>query len=318
MEQKDNNKWNVTNMILVGALVITFVGAIAFTSRAQTQTTDFNDDIEPDQPKPTPSTPRAPRPSYSGGSTFPLKRKSKGRLVRRLQEALIQKYGSSILPDFGADGDWGTETQNALISKGLPTVLDRFKYDALISKLTTQSTSTKPKPDKKPSSTSTQNVLTPDRAKKIASFLRWTIYKKNLEKTEGLLAILKKSADYELVNTYFKTRKMPLNDGKKRTIVGAVYQHFKDGKLWKLEGHFRRMGLVQKNGVWQLSGFPEVLYDQIKALKNTTVWNEKGRSIKIPKDTILGELISVKDGVVLFKTLDGKMLYTSADKVYYA
>jgi hypothetical protein len=50
----------------------------------------------------------------SGGTTpasdFPLKKGSKGALVQRLQLAI----GTSNLPKFGADGDFGTETQTAL------------------------------------------------------------------------------------------------------------------------------------------------------------------------------------------------------------
>jgi hypothetical protein len=43
-------------------------------------------------------------------STFPLKKGSKGALVKKLQLAL----GVDKLPKFGADGDFGTETLNAL------------------------------------------------------------------------------------------------------------------------------------------------------------------------------------------------------------
>lgn len=43
-------------------------------------------------------------------SSFPLKKGSKGALVQRLQLAI----GIDKLPKFGADGDFGTETQNAL------------------------------------------------------------------------------------------------------------------------------------------------------------------------------------------------------------
>jgi hypothetical protein len=52
--------------------------------------------------------------TFSGGTTtasdFPLKKGSKGALVQRLQLAI----GTSNLPKFGADGDFGTETQTAL------------------------------------------------------------------------------------------------------------------------------------------------------------------------------------------------------------
>src|SRR5215471_5972379 len=54
-------------------------------------------------------------------SDFPLQKGSKGENVRLVQQALIAKYGKSILPKYGADGDFGTETINALKGKGLPT-----------------------------------------------------------------------------------------------------------------------------------------------------------------------------------------------------
>ncbi|MBI3136044.1 MAG: hypothetical protein HYZ14_15310 [Bacteroidetes bacterium] len=58
----------------------------------------------------------------SGGSSagFPLKRGSRGEWVKKIQQLLIQKYGSSILPKYGADGTWGSEMETALINKGLP------------------------------------------------------------------------------------------------------------------------------------------------------------------------------------------------------
>ena len=52
-------------------------------------------------------------------ASFPLKKKSKGTLVKDIQMALIRQYGASILPRWGADGDYGTELETALISKGL-------------------------------------------------------------------------------------------------------------------------------------------------------------------------------------------------------
>lgn len=45
---------------------------------------------------------------------FPLKKGSKGENVRKLQEALMTKYGKSVLPKYGADGDFGSEMVTAL------------------------------------------------------------------------------------------------------------------------------------------------------------------------------------------------------------
>jgi hypothetical protein len=54
-------------------------------------------------------------------STFPLKKGSKGALVKKLQLAL----GVDKLPKFGADGDFGTETLNALKAATGKTQVDR-------------------------------------------------------------------------------------------------------------------------------------------------------------------------------------------------
>lgn len=59
--------------------------------------------------------------SNSGGGSsrndnFPLKKGSYGNNVRRLQTALL-KLNPSALPKYGVDGDFGTETETALINQ---------------------------------------------------------------------------------------------------------------------------------------------------------------------------------------------------------
>lgn len=64
---------------------------------------------EPIDPfKPISTTP--PKPVSSG---FPLKSGSKGAKVKELQQAIL-KYDPKALPKFGADGDFGSETQRAV------------------------------------------------------------------------------------------------------------------------------------------------------------------------------------------------------------
>src|SRR5687768_16758134 len=53
--------------------------------------------------------------------SFPLKKGSKGERVKLFQEKLIAKYGKSILPKYGADGDFGSEMEAALEKLKLPT-----------------------------------------------------------------------------------------------------------------------------------------------------------------------------------------------------
>lgn len=52
---------------------------------------------------------------------FPLKQGSKGPEVKAFQEYLIKRFGKHILPKYGADGDWGNETQNAVNRLGIKT-----------------------------------------------------------------------------------------------------------------------------------------------------------------------------------------------------
>lgn len=51
---------------------------------------------------------------------LPIKYGSCGTNVMAMQNALIKKYGN-VLPIYGADGKWGSETEGALKAKGLPT-----------------------------------------------------------------------------------------------------------------------------------------------------------------------------------------------------
>ena len=61
----------------------------------------------PAEPTPTPT----PLPLPISG--FPLKKGSKGNAVKSLQQLLL-KIDSKILPKYGADGDFGSETEAAL------------------------------------------------------------------------------------------------------------------------------------------------------------------------------------------------------------
>jgi hypothetical protein len=79
------------------------------------------------------------------GCTFPLKKGSNNACVQKLQEALIEAFGPGVLPKYGADGDWGNETQSALINNGLPTQVENADIMvSLIAKIGTDSVSAIP------------------------------------------------------------------------------------------------------------------------------------------------------------------------------
>ncbi|HON92811.1 MAG TPA: peptidoglycan-binding domain-containing protein [Sedimentisphaerales bacterium] len=87
------------------------------------------------QPPPLPSSGTVPKPTQSSSTpqiVWPLKKGSKGAGVKMLQQALIDLYGSSILPRYGADGDFGSETESALISKGYLAQIFQKDFDLII------------------------------------------------------------------------------------------------------------------------------------------------------------------------------------------
>lgn len=80
-------------------------------------TTDNSNDTDSNSHYTTPKyTPKPPKqaPTETTTTSFPMLKGSKGELVKTFQEALIAKHGKSILPKYGADGDFGSEMAAAL------------------------------------------------------------------------------------------------------------------------------------------------------------------------------------------------------------
>lgn len=63
---------------------------------------------------------------------FPLKSGSKGNRVTQLQNALVKKYGASILPKYGVDGMFGKEVEAALVRAKMPTSINETNYTKLV------------------------------------------------------------------------------------------------------------------------------------------------------------------------------------------
>ncbi|MBL4862074.1 MAG: hypothetical protein JKY09_03535 [Crocinitomicaceae bacterium] len=290
--------------ILIGLGVVTIAGiAYYFASRPK----DSSDEIPEDTPGfPTPRTtslvPSKASSSGTSSTSFPLKKWSQGILVKNLQNVLIKKYGEAVLPRFGADGQWGTELQNALVSKGLPTVIGQAEYTKLIST----------NGESGASSSSNSNNFN---ASKIADHLHTAIEVHDFDKVRRVFGYIHTVKGYKSVNYYFKNKRI---NGVRKTLVNALLSEFTSNWGKKiLNGHFHRIGLKFDGTKWSLSGLNQVLYDQIKAVRQTIVWNLQGQIIKIPKDTILGEFIGAKDGVTKFRTLDDKILFTNTKSIRY-
>lgn len=302
MEKKKENiqKSNTGKYILIGLGLVAIAGtAYYFVNKNKTTGGTISDDfLEPaieDEPE---------RTASSGGSSsaFPLKKGSRGELVKNIQQMLIQKYGVAILPKYGADGQWGTEMETALIAKGLPTMIDADTFTKLItsgSVPVTTTTTDKPKFD----------------PALLATNLRLAILDDNLTKALTSLSKIYTVKGYSMVNEEFKKTRI---DGVRKTIVNALLTKFyDDSEKKKLNEQFYRIGLKYDGSQWSLSGIGQILCDQIKSISPTRVWNEKGTAINVPRQTILGEFLDGKNGVTKFRTMDGKILFTNTKCICY-
>jgi len=237
-------------------------------------------------------------------SIFPLKKWSRGPIVVALQKALNKNYGAALNPD----GVLGPLTQAAIIAAGFPSVLFEDQYRKLLSGK--KKNEEKPSGSPKPKSTHSFDPL------KMSDNFHYVIREHKFDSVQRLLRQLKSTKDYAAVNRYFKSR--PMYDGLRRTLVTGLFHKFRsDWGKKTLSSHLFRIGLKSTGSKWSLSGI-DTGKSHIKTVKRATVWNNTKQSLKVPAGTILGALIGAKSGVVKFRTLDGKLLYTDATAVRYA
>jgi hypothetical protein len=222
----------------------------------------------PPKPRGTPITSFSK--SKDDPSGFPLKRGSKGTSVRLLQEALINKYGQSILPKFGADGSFGSELVNALKKAGLPATINQSTYHVL-----------------------TEGTAQQD---SLGKALFENTAAKNYAKALSLLKQMQSSQDYARANEEFKTHRI---NGVRQTIVNGLLSTFtNEAQLQAIRFEFLRMGLQFDGSKWSLSGLEG---KAIITKKPTTVWVNATQCLQVPAHMILGNEVSRKLGYTSFE-----------------
>ena len=291
-----------TKYLLVGLGVVTVgAGSFLYLQHQKKKKLNANNSIADSfttssLPIPAPTT-----STNSGGSSssgFPLKKGSRGTLVTNLQNALIKKYGPSILPRYGADGGFGTETANALLSKGLPTTITSELFSRLVigSGVTSYSTN---------SSSSSS----------ISKALHTAILKNSLSSALQALKNIKDVAGYTAVNTVFKKTRVDL---VRKTLVTALLSRFNSStKKKQINAELYRIGLKYDGNQWALSGIYGVAIDQLITIEPTHVWNDEGRKMNVPTATILGEYLDANNGVTEFETLDRRRLFVKTTSISY-
>lgn len=217
---------------------------------------------------------------------FPLKKGSKGENVRRLQEALITKYGKQTLPKYGADGDFGSETVNALTKLGLPTTITESTLNVIV-----QGT--------------TINPAT------LGSDLYKATVSKNFDSTLSLLKKMKTVDDYKIANEQFKQNRI---NGVHQTIVNGLLNTFTtNAQKQKIKFEFLRMGLQFDGSKWSLSGIDGL---PIVTTLPAVVWVNAAESVKVPARMVLGNEVSKRLDYTLFEN-KGKYFLVQSKYVKY-
>jgi len=236
-------------------------------------------------PGPTPPKPSAPPRNDS----FPLKEHSKGPNVVLLQNALIAKYGKSILPKYGADGDFGTETINALKSKGLPTSVDQSTFISLTEGI-------KVDPEKLAHDIAAATIL-------------------GFSKVLPLLSKIKTPQDYKAVSDKFKEYRVGLVHYAS-LLTGMFSEYKEESQQSQLRQIFSNMGLVYdpQGDSWSLpaglSGF-SIITTQI-----THVWPDAKTAIQVPRNMVLGFEIERHGDFIAFENQGRKFLVPARDVRY--
>lgn len=218
---------------------------------------------------------------------FPLKKGSKGELVRKLQQTLITKYGKQTLPKYGADGDFGSETTNALTKLGLPTTITESTFNVIVQGI----------PQTNPST--------------IGKDLYNAAASKDFNKALAALKNLKSVDDYSSANEQFKQNRL---NGVHQTIVNGLLSTFTtDSQKQKIKFEFLRMGLQFDGSKWSLSGIDGL---PIVTTISTTVWVNATESVKVPARMVLGNEVSKRLDYTLFEN-KGKYFLVQTKNVKY-
>lgn len=214
---------------------------------------------------------------------FPLKKGSRGERVKAFQNALIAKYGKSILPKYGADGDYGSEMEAALKSKNLPTEISQSAYNLYV------------------------QGAAPD-ASSLALKLYTAAEKKDFSSALSNLKQIRNTDDYSKVSDKFQEYRIGF--GVRKTLVTGMLDTFTaTSQKDAIRQEFLRMGLKYDGSKWSLPSFWDSLRGIDEPLlittKATTLYDPKNKvKVSIPKNVVIGYKLQEKKGYTLLRMLE--------------
>jgi len=299
-KRKSQKKRLIITTLAVGATgILGYFGWQYFKKKRQTKANHSDiDTILKNMDQPIVLTPDPPKPKARSRTIytqpavsertddFPLKKGSKGENVRKLQEALITKYGKTTLPKHGADGDFGSELLNALQKLGLPTTVTESTLNVIA-----QGTTTNPAA--------------------IGKDLYKATIAKDYSKTISLLKKMKSVDDYTAANNLFKQDRI---NGVRQTIVNGLLNVFStDNQKQAIKFEFLRMGLQFDGSKWSLSGIDGL---PLVTMVPTSVWLNASESVKVPARMVLGNEVTRRLDYTLFEN-GGKYFLVQTKTIQY-
>jgi len=310
MKTEEKPKSNKKKAILISlGLVATAVGGFFGFKYLRNRKKKNEVEEEETTPLTTTSSSQTSTSSSSGGyksttsttttrkDSFPLKKGSKGERVKLFQEKLIAKYGKSILPKYGADGDFGSEMDAALEKLKLPSTISESAYNVYVK-------GAAPDPD--------------DLAEKLIEAAEDKYFTKALDN----LKKIRNTSDYSSVSEKFK--EMRINGGVRKTLVTGMLDTFTSSSQQEsIRGQFLRMGLKYDGSKWSVpssSFFSGIENSLLITTEATELIDPKYHvKVKVPKNMVIGSKLKEKNGLTLFRMLEKNrklIVKSSTVKIY--
>lgn len=262
----------------------------------------------------------------NNSTSFPLKKGSKGEVVKVLQNALLAIGGqvathieaSSIKPDGTPDGVFGGGTEKALRAAGYPVTVSASAFSKLIAR-------------GRAKAGSTVSSIQDDRA--TANELIKAANDRNVFATLAGLQKIKDVGQYSSVSSYF--RNIRVLGVRVTSLVNALlstaFRYNEPAKV-KIRAEFKRIGLKQNaNEVWFIPGLGE--FDSLEEWKDyhndrdllaiaivrkpTLLKTGQGNFITPPlnPETIIGYVLGNYKGITQIYTKSGQTVYAPSQNL---
>jgi hypothetical protein len=285
--------------ISLGTLALGTVAALGIKKlrNKKKKTSDENENAQGDLvatqvpvQSPAATVPPAAIPAAGVNTAFPLAPGARGETVRKLQQAVIRKYGATALPKYGTDGMFGSELTAALRKAGYNVPLKEEDY----SKIVQETPSSK---------------LVPFHPDTIALGLYTAITQKDYALSVTLLKSIGTAANYAKVAAIFKRYFV---NGVRQTLVNAMLSVFNTSEQKENTRQiFLGMGLKYNAGTdkWSLSGLEAGRQEEVITTQPCVLYlngTHRRVAMKVPAGVAIGTKTAVEKGYVFFRLFDGE------------